>query len=447
MDKSVLSDYVENIPYNLEAEQSVLGALLLDPSCMSKVLEYIKPDCFFHPQHNQIFDIILEMFYTSNAIDFVTVLAEVSSDNIFETKNEAKLYLAKLMEMVPSIVNIESYCEIVREYHYIRRLISASQEILSSCSQSTNSKFLLDKAEQLIMEIRHGRDISGLEKLDKIILSIYDNLQKISEQEGLAHLGLSSGFDGLDAILTGLNKSDLILLAARPAMGKTSFALNIATNCAKKSKKAVAIFSLEMSKEQLASRILSSEARINSSKLKTGDLSGNDWESLTIASNQLYGTEIYIDDTPGINVAEMKGKLRRVDNLGLVVIDYLQLMTSSKRTENRVQEISEITRNLKVLAKEFDVPVICLSQLSRAPDARADHRPILSDLRESGSIEQDADIVMFLYREHYYDQENGEENVADCIISKNRHGETASISLSWEGEFTKFGNLEKRYDY
>ena len=305
-----------------------------------------------------------------------------------------------------------------------------------------DARQLLDAAEQRIFEIRQGKDATGLQRIDEIIVDAYDHLQKLSGDNREEYSGIPSGFKGLDNLLTGLNKSDLILLAARPAMGKTSFALNIATNVALRSKKAVAIFSLEMTKEQLVLRMLSSEASIPSNSLRTGQLKPDDWVKLAASADVLSKSRIYVDDTSGINVAEMKAKLRRIEDLGLVVIDYLQLMSSGRRVDNRVQEVSEITRSLKIMAKDLDVPVITLSQLSRGPDARADHRPILSDLRESGSIEQDADIVLFLYRDAYYNRDSDEHNIAECIVSKNRHGETDSVKLTWDGQFTRFGNPE-----
>ena len=431
------------MPYNLEAEQSVLGSLLLEPGNITQALEFLRPECFYREQHREIYNVILRMFSNGGTIDFVTVLDEVVKAGIFDSPAAAKVYLAQLMEMVPSVSNIEVYCRIVQEKFYIRSLILAAREIISNAEDGQgDAKNLLDMAEQRIFEIRQGRNATGLTRIDEVIIETYDHLQKLSSDDRSKYLGLPTGFSRLDTLITGLNNSDLILIAARPGMGKTSFALNIASNVAKKTDKQVAIFSLEMSKEQLVSRLLSSEAFISSYSLRTGELSADEWVKLAASAEVLSKSQIYLDDTPGIMVAEMKAKLRRLRNLGLVVIDYLQLMSTGRRDGNRVQEISEITRTLKIMAKELNVPVITLSQLSRGPDSRTDHRPLLSDLRESGSIEQDADIVMFLYRDAYYDKESDRQHVAECIVSKNRHGEANTVELGWDGQYTLFSNLE-----
>ena len=428
------------LPHSIEAEQSVLGAILLDPGCISTALEYIKSDSFYLRQHQQLFSLMISMFSTAKSIDYITVLDEAVSAQIFDSEQAAKVYLAQLMEMVPTTANVESYCRIVQERHYLRSLIQVAHEIIDNVNEAQgNAKNMLDLAEQRIYEIRQGRDATGLTKINDVIIQTYDQLQKLSSEDRNQYLGLKTGFSALDRITTGLNKSDLILIAARPAMGKTAFVLNLASNVAKTSKKQVAIFSLEMSKEQLVSRMLSSEAGHN---LRMGTLSAEEWVRLASAAEILSQTEIYLDDIPSATVADMKAKLRRLPDLGLVVIDYLQLMSTGRRDGNRVQEVSEITRNLKIMAKEMNVPVVTLSQLSRSPDSRTDHRPMLSDLRESGSIEQDADIVMFLYRDAYYNEESEEQNVAECIVAKNRHGETDTVRLHWDGAHTLFTSLE-----
>ncbi len=435
------------LPHSIEAEQSVLGAILLDPGCISTALEYIKSDSFYLSQHQQLFSLMITMFSTARSIDYITVLNEAVSAQIFDSEQSAKVYLAQLMDLVPTTANVESYCRIVQERSYLRSLIQVAHEIIDNVNESQgDAKNLLDLAEQRIFEIRQGRDATGLTKINDVIIQTYDQLQKLSSDERGKYLGLKTGYSGLDRITTGLNKSDLILIAARPAMGKTSFVLNMATNVAKLSGKQVAIFSLEMSKEQLVSRMLSSEARISSHNLRMGTLTADEWVRLASAAEILSQTEIYLDDIPSATVADMKAKLRRLPNLGLVVIDYLQLMSTGRRDGNRVQEISEITRNLKIMAKELDVPVVTLSQLSRSPDSRTDHRPMLSDLRESGSIEQDADIVMFLYRDAYYNQESEEQNIAECIVAKNRHGETDTVRMHWDGAHTLFTSLESYRD-
>lgn len=436
-------------PQSLEAEQSVLGAVLLEPGCLVTVLEYLNADCFYTKQHRQIFSAILTMFSSGQQIDFITVLDEVIKEQVFDSSQSAKVYLAQLMEMVPSISNIESYCKIVQERYYLRTLLNVANDIIDKVSETQgDAKNLLDLAEQRIFDIRQGRDASGLTRINEVIIQAYDQLQKLSSDQRSKYIGLPTGFSGLDAILGGLNKSDLIIIAARPAMGKTSFALNIAANCAAKTGKQVAIFSLEMSKEQLVSRMLSSEAMVDSHNLQMGTLSTEEWVRLASAAEMLSQTQIYLDDHSNATVADMKAKLRRLPDLGLVVIDYLQLMsTGGRRNDNRVQEVSEITRNLKIMAKELNVPVITLSQLGRGPDSRTEHRPMLSDLRESGSIEQDADSVLFLYRDAYYTKEEAaDQNLAECIVSKNRHGATDTVLLHWDGAHTRFSTLETRYD-
>lgn len=433
-----------NLPFSLEAEQSVLGAIIVEPGVMTTVMEYIRQaDCFYRESHRQLYTGLVSLFTLAKPIDFITVLHFARSEKIFESDEEAKIYITHLIELVPTVSNVGSYAKIVQEKYYLRTLMSAAKEILENCSSGQgDAREVLDSAEQRIYEIRQGREATGLTKIEDIIVETYDHLQKISGDDRDEFLGLSSGFSSLDKITTGLNKSDLIIVAARPAMGKTSFALNIATNVARKSQKSVAVFSLEMTKEQLAARILSSEAGVVSSAMRTGRLSSEEWVRLAKAAQIISTDPIYIDDSSGITVPEMKAKLRRVRNLGLVVIDYLQLMSSPKKSESRVQEVSEITRNLKIMAKELGVPVITLSQLARGPEARSDHRPMLSDLRESGSIEQDADIVLFLYRDAYYNPQTEEHNIAECIVAKNRHGEAEKVKLLWDGQFTRFSSLE-----
>lgn len=442
-----LGAFEQQMPYNLEAEQSVLGAILIDPSNLSRVMGDLTPECFYRTQHQEIFSVMFRMFSSGRTLDNITVFDEVINEHIFDTPELAKQYMVQLMEIVPSTSNIEVYAKIVREKYYLRALIDVSKEIISSATEGDGTaNQILDMAEQRIYDIRQGRSAEGLVKIDEVIIQSYDMLQKLSGEDKEEYLGLSSGFTALDTLITGLNKSDLILIAARPAMGKTSFALNIASHVGKKSGKEVAIFSLEMSNEQLVSRLLSAEGQIPSYNLRTGQLSPEEWVRLASAADILSRSQIYLCDTPSISVAEMKAKLRRQRNLGLVVIDYLQLMTTGRRDGNRVQEISEITRNLKIMAKELNVPVVTLSQLSRGPESRTDHRPMMSDLRESGSIEQDADIVMFLYRDEYYNQDSEEHNVAECIVAKNRHGEADTVKLAWDGQFTRFGNLEMYRD-
>ena len=434
----------QQMPYNLEAEQSVLGAVLIDPACFGEVMENLRPEAFYRPQHQQVYEVMMNMFNQSRTMDFITILDAVKTEGIFETDEDAKIYLTNLAQVVPSSNNVEAYSRIVREKFYVRRLITASRGIIEMAQEGqTESDLLLDSAEQRIFEIRQGRNTSAFKHIRTAITETYETLQRLSGEDRDRYRGLSTGYPALDKVITGLNRTDLILVAARPGMGKTSFALNIAENVSTKSQKTVAIFSLEMSSEQLAQRLLSSQALVEGKSLRTGELSGDDWVRIAMASQVLSKANIYLDDTPGITIGEMKAKLRRLKQVDLVIIDYLQLMSSGRRIENRVQEVSEITRNLKIMAKEMNVPLITLSQLSRGPESRADHKPMLSDLRESGSIEQDADIVLLLYREDYYAREEADErNIANCDVAKNRHGEVGVVKLGWDSRYTRFTNLE-----
>ena len=441
-----------NMPYSPEAEQAVLGAIILDSTVFDKVVDYIKsPEYFYVALHKLIFMQMQEMINFGAAIDFVTLLEKLKQNKAFDEAT-GKTYLMDLVNNCPSISNAEAYAKVIADKYNIRRLITASREIIDDASAGDEEpSVLIDSAEQKIFDIRKGNEKSGLERINSVILQTFDRLDALNSETDDSMKPISTGIGDLDRVITGLNRSDLILLAARPGMGKTSFALNIARNAACTSKKTVAFFSLEMSKEQLASRLLSTEALISGTKLRTGKLNDEEWSRLIPASDVLSKAELYLDDTPGITITEMKSRLRRLRNLDLVVIDYLQLMGSGRRIDNRVQEISEITRNLKILAKEMNVPVITLSQLSRAAEQRTDHRPQLSDLRDSGSIEQDADIVLFLYREGYYSEKSAEQaaptadmNSGECIVAKNRHGEAKSVKLHWQGEFMRFTGTEAR---
>ena len=404
-----------NLPYNMQAEQSVLGAVLLKPETLTDLVEIIRPEMFYTRQNAQIYSEMLRLFTSDQTIDFVTLLDAVISDGVFPSADEAKVYLTGLAETVPSISNVKAYAQIVQEKYLVRQLMGVAKDILQDAGDEPDADLLLENAEQRIYEIRSGRDSSALTPLSSSMVETLTNLQKISGPDADKYKGIPTGFRLLDTVLTGLGRGDLIILAARPGMGKTSFALNIATRVAMQQKVPVAIFSLEMTKEQLTNRILSAEAGIDSQAFRTGALRAEDWEYLALATEKLHDAPIYMDDTSGITITEMKAKIRRVNqdparpNVGLIVIDYLQLMTSGQRSENRVQEISSITRNLKIMAKEMNVPIIALSQLSRAVEKQGNnssHRPQLSDLRDSGSIEQDADCVLFLYRASYYASQN-----------------------------------------
>ncbi len=437
-----------SLPYSAEAEQSVLGAILLDSECLANVMEILPSGEYFHlATHKEIYQAMVELFTLSKPVDFVTVL-EMLKGRRDLSDNDTKTYLMQLANIVPSISRVEEYARIVRDKYLLRSLIISSREIIDDAAQPGEEvSRLIDSAEQRIFDIRDNKSISGLERINDVILETFERLDLLNSEDSELYKGIPTGISALDNTITGLNRSDLILLAARPGMGKTSFALNIAKHVAVKCKRRVAFFSLEMTKEQLASRLLSTEGLISGTTLRTGKLNPDEWVRLIEAGDVLSKSEIYLDDTPGINVPEMKAKLRRLKHVDLIIIDYLQLMSSSRRIDNRVQEISEITRNLKILAKEFNVPVITLSQLSRASEQRAEHKPQLSDLRDSGSIEQDADIVLFLYREDYYKtadgktDEDSDKNSGECIVAKNRHGETRSVPLHWQGEFMRFTSM------
>ena len=444
MDDNNFIASARELPHSIEAEQSVIGAVLSDPSALSIVIEKVKPEYFYSEQHKAIYSIILRMFTSGKPVDIITVLNEAEKLHIFESNAEGRRYLAEIGNTLPSTSNIESYCKIVADKYFIRSLGYAARAILEDIqSGEQDSQLLLDAAEQKIYDIRQGRDVQGLIPIKAAISEAYERLGRISGPDRDKHVGARTGFTLLDSIISGLNKSDLIIIAARPGMGKTSFAMNIATNVARRSEdKEVVTFNLEMSKEQLATRILSTEALVDSNSLRNGRISGDDWVKLATSAGYLSSLPLYIDDTASMTVQQMKAKLRRTKNLGLVIIDYLQLMESTSHSDNRVVVISEITRQLKVMAKELNVPVILLSQLSRAVESRTDKRPMLSDLRESGSIEQDADIVLFLYRDAYYNKESPKQNISECIVAKNRHGETGIVELVWDGQYTRFSNPE-----
>ena len=443
-----------SMPYSPEAEQAVLGAIIKDNGVFDKVLDHIKtPDYFYVGLHKQIYAQMQDMMNFGQAIDFVTLLNKLQLNNTFD-ETTGKTYLFDLVENCPSVSNAESYAKIIEDKYRLRSLIQAAREMIDDATSAEDEpSILIDAAEQKLFDIRSGSEKGGLERISSVILQTFDRLDSLNREADDSVRPVSTGIGDLDRVITGLNRSDLIILAARPGMGKTSFALNIARNVAVTGKKTVAFFSLEMSREQLASRLLSSEAMVGGTKLRTGRLNDDEWNRLIPASDVLKNADIYIDDTPGMTITEMKSKLRRLRTIDLVVVDYLQLMSSTRRIDSRVNEISEITRSLKILAKELNVPVITLSQLSRASEQRPDHRPQLSDLRDSGSIEQDADIVLFLYREGYYDKEGGDDQAApqtdvnsgECIVAKNRHGEMSTVKLHWQGEFMRFTNVENRY--
>ena len=437
------------MPFSPEAEQSVLGAILLDSSCLDRVTEFLpRPDYFYQVNNALIYEVMLDLFTTGRPVDFVTVLEQLKQNDSFD-ESTGKVYLMQLAQIVPSISNVESYAKIVRDKYDVRTLILAAREILEDASQgAADASTLLDSAEQRIFDIRRGKNMQGLQPLNEVIIETFDRLDRLNSPDRDLYKGIPTGIRELDDTITGLNRSDLIILAARPGMGKTSFALNIARHAAVTAQKRVAFFSLEMAREQLASRLLATESLVSGTKLRTGELNDGEWARLIEGGDILSKASIYLDDNSSITVPEMKAKIRRLKNVDLVIIDYLQLMNSAKRIDNRVQEISEITRNLKIMAKELNIPVIALSQLARGSEKRTEHRPVLSDLRDSGSIEQDADIVLFLYRENNYQndadapKEDEDMNSGECIVAKNRHGEIKTVPLHWQGEFMRFTSQE-----
>ena len=436
------------LPHSLEAEQSVLGAMLIDSRCVAEVIGMLRPDDFFLQQNKEIYEIIYTMFNYSETIDPITVLEKLKQRGNYDEK--IANYLMQLMEITPTAANVVQYAAIVRDKGLMRNLAVAAGDIRETVMEGAGTASeIMEAAEKKIYALRNGMSSESLEHIGKVLVNVFERLDELSRLDQ-AFPGLSTGLKDLDTKINGLNKSDLMILAARPAMGKTSLALNIALNVAKKSGKTVAVFSLEMSKEQLAMRLLSNESFVDSQKLVTGKLTEEDWMKISIASSALSQTDIRVDDNPSITVAEMNAKCRRLDNLGLIVIDYLQLMTSaggeSGGGDNRVKVVSDISRALKIMAKELNVPVICLSQLSRSSEKRGDSkRPMLSDLRESGSIEQDADEVMFIYREDYYNPDTEEKNVAELIVAKNRHGEVGTVKVQWLPQFTTFADREWRH--
>ncbi len=432
------------VPHSLEAEQSVLGSILIDSRCVPDVIGIVNPDDFYMQQNREIYETVYTMFNYSQTIDPVTVLDKMRELGFYT--DTSRDYIMQLMEITPTAANAVRYAGIVRDKAMLRALGQAASDIGETVrAQEGAPSEILEAAEKKIYELRKGERGESLEHIGTILHKVFDRLRELSESDS-AIPGMSSGLMDLDAKINGLNKSDLLLVAARPAMGKSAFALNIALNVAKKYKKTVAMFNLEMSREQMVMRLLATESTVDSKKLATGKLDDEEWAKLSVASSALSQTDIRIDDNPSITVAEMNAKCRRLDNLGLVVIDYLQLMNGSgKNNDNRVAVVGEISRSLKIMAKELNVPVVCLSQLSRAVESRSDKRPILSDLRESGAIEQDADSVMFLYRDEYYNENTEDKGVAECIVAKNRHGETGTVKLQWVPQYQLFADREWKH--
>ena len=437
----------KKLPFSLIAEQSLLGAVLVDPECLNDIADMVTATDFYLKEHTHIYTAMQELFGASKEIDIVTLIDMLVTKGIY-SKSGGQDYIKTLAETVPNALNVKDYANIIKQKSLLRQLIEVCSDISDTAySEEGEAGSIIDYAESRIFDIAQGRDTKNFRHIRDVIREVYKNLHTMAT-DGESAQGTKTGFSGLDNVLAGMGNSDLVLVGARPGMGKTSFALNIATNVAMQTKKKVCIFSLEMSAEQLVSRVISSEAMVDSYALRTGKLDKKQWDDIAAATSNLAGCDILIDDTSGITVTGMKAKLRRVTNLGLVVIDYLGLMQSDNRRSdgNRVNEVADISRALKIMAKELGVPIICCAQLSRGPESRTDKRPILSDLRDSGAIEQDADTVIFLYRDEYYKTDGGsqdEGNIAEIIIAKNRHGSTGNVKMGWIGRYTKFRTLAK----
>ena len=440
----------KQIPHSPQAEQAILGSMLIDPRCVADVVGKVKASDFYHTANQQIFETIYTMFSYSQTIDPITVLDQMKVRGFYR-ENETERYLRELMQITPTAANVMEYCAIVQDKAMLRSLLDIADEVKDMVSDGTGeASAILDNAERKIYALRQGRVSEGLLPVSQVVNSTYAQIQEAAENQN-AIPGLSTGLPDIDNRILGMNPGELIFIAARPGMGKTSIALNIALAVAKHSGKAVAIFSLEMAREQIVSRMLAYEGLVNGKKLLTGNLTAEDWRRIGDAATTISNTEMYVDDNPVLSVADMNAACRRVENLGLVVIDYLQLMTSAGgkqkyANESRTQVVSDISRMLKIMAKELNIPVVCLSQLSRASEGRQDKRPQLSDLRESGSIEQDADVVIGLYRDGYYNPECETPNVAEALILKNRKGEVGPVKLTWLPEYTAFAPYEGRYD-
>lgn len=433
-------------PNDVDAEQAVLGCMFTDKDAVIAAMEVLKPDDFYREDNKQIYEAMIVLYGRAEPIDIITVKAELVTSGKFEQVGGLE-YLAALPEKVPTTTNVDKYIKIVEEKSILRNIIKTGNDIIAAgYEQNEDVEDIMNVAEKKIFDLMQDKNSSGYSAIKDVLVQTFSELERLYNQKGYV-TGVETGFTDLDYKTSGFHKSDLIIVAARPAMGKSAFVLNIATHAAVSNNVPVVIFNLEMSKEQLVNRILCSEAMVDSNKIRTGKIDDNEWIKLANASGRLAEAPIYIDDTPGISITEIRAKCRKLKlekGIGLVIIDYLQLVTGSgKKNSSREQEISEISRSLKILAKELDVPVVALSQLSRSAEKRDDKRPMLSDLRESGAIEQDADIVMFLYRDDYYNEDSDKKNIAEVILAKHRGGSTGTVELAWFGNFTKFANLEK----
>ncbi|MDD2482269.1 MAG: replicative DNA helicase [Lutispora sp.] len=441
-----MNEMIQRIPPNsLEAEQSVLGAMLLDKEAISTASEVLKGDDFYREVHKEIYEAIVDIYNDSDPVDLITITEKLKGRNTIDAVGGIT-YLTQLMNVVPTTHNIGQYVKIVEQKSLLRKLIRSSNDIIAKCYDNPEDPIMvMDQAEKSIFDISLNRATQGFVPIKKILTSNFDRIEELYLNKGKI-TGIPTGFSDLDQRLSGFQKSDLVLIAARPSMGKSALMMNVVQNASVRENIPVAIFSLEMSKEQLSQRLLCSEALIDAHRLRTGDITEDEWIKLARAMGVLADKPIFIDDTPAISVTEIRAKCRRLkieQGLGMIAIDYLQLMSGKNNYDSRQQEVSDISRSLKALARELEVPVVALSQLSRAPEMRADHRPILSDLRESGAIEQDADVVMFLYRDEYYNPDTEKKNIGEVIIAKQRNGPTGTIELVWLGQFTKFADKAK----
>ena len=435
----------KKMPYSLDAEQSVLGSIIIDPECFDEVAQIVKVDDFYLEIHREIYGAMMDFKMQSKPVDVITLVNSLVSNGVYEDEAAARSYVKLLVDIIPSSANVKDYAKIVFDKSVLRRLIEAADLIQKDAyAEGDKVENIVDVAEKRIFDIASNNEKRDFVHIRDVIVQTYNHLSELQNDDSEEKLGLKTGYSDLDKVVVGFGKGDLVIVGARPGVGKTSFCLNLATNIAKKSGKSVCIFSLEMSNEQLVSRIIASEALVDSQRLRTGKLEPRDWDNIANAASTLSETNIYIDDTTNVSITAMKAKLRRIKNLGLVVVDYLQLMEGEKgrKDGSRVNEIAEISRGLKIMAKELNVPVITCSQLSRGTEKEKERKPMLSDLRDSGSIEQDADMVIFLSRD-YYGNDPDKANLVDVIVAKNRHGGLGTVQMSWLGQFTKFSSLEE----
>ncbi|MBE6573606.1 MAG: replicative DNA helicase [Ruminococcaceae bacterium] len=441
----LVDEFGRRMPFSLEAEQSVLGSILIDPDSFTSLPQYLSASDFYLEEHRQIYAAMQSLFLSNSSIDPITLIDVLVKQGVYD-EEKSKQYVRLIADIVPSAENIKEYAKIVRDKSKLRALITQCKEITDNAfSAHDDASIIIGDAEQRIFSLAQDNTQRSFAHIKDILVNTIGQIKLVST-EGVGAMTVPTGFSGVDKLLVGMGKSDMVLIGARPGMGKTSFALNIATMAAQRfrkegSDKSVCVFSLEMSNEQLVQRVLASEAMVDSTSLRSGQLTNEEWAKLASTASILADLNILVDDTTGTTITGMKAKLRREkDKIGMIIIDYLQLMSSDRKIDNKVNEVADISRNLKIMAKEFNVPVICLSQLSRGPEGRTDKKPMLSDLRDSGAIEQDADIVMFLYREEYYDKEKN-ANTAKVIIAKNRHGGVGEVDVGWIGKFTKFTTL------